>query len=574
VPDLTHRSQPPDPAAGRVELVLMGLLTIGVIVCWVTQYQPFFLPNNDFASFERTAQSLAGLELPKSYQRMPVFPALMALLAPAMPEPHPYLHAALVLNIAFSLATLWLLFRLAQRAFGRGAVLVPLLFAASTQFHAMGLQPLVEPSLGFFVVLAFVLYQARSPWQWAAAFAAALSRYEAAMLIPVLVLAAFVEERRFWKPALCGALASSGLLLWAGLGAVHGSGSATYLDMMQGMAFEPAPGFLGRSLREPFRGFYQGTLGMGLAVFILLVGVPLVVGVVRGLRGFGRETLALLGFGVTCLTVIVVFGINKARYVYPTEWIWLLFFAAGAVHIAAEAAARAAERVPVRAAPAATLAAAAVLVAAVARWAARLAAEEPSIPLLPDLAFGALCLFVVSAWGWIAFRSQPRAFGPAAGLALAALLVPLIGGGLQGKRSEAYKVRYASYGSFVAAEWLGENLDPGERALALGRSHVLHLTGLAPQQIVTWGSLRAERIEDLAPEMAERGITYAVYTWRKPLQTPSDGYYHDKLKAFLADQLQGGQPVPGLEHVATLPLPAELDRDPVQIYKLAPEAGP
>ena len=554
----------------RTEVCLLGLLSLGLLAYWIQQYQPFFLPNNDFPSFERTARSLAMFELPSSFQRMPIYPALMGWVAAFLPEPHPYLNAALILNIGFSLATLWLLFVFAKQAFGRGAVLVPLLFAVTTQFHSMGLQPLVEPSLGFFVVLAFVLFQRRSGWQWVAAFAAALSRYEAAMLIPVFVIAGFVEDRRFWRPVLLGALASSGLLLWAGLGALHGSGGSTYLDMMKGMGFEAAPGFLERSLKEPFRGLYRGSLGPGFLFFVVLVGLPLAIGVARGLRTFRREALALLGFTAACLLVIVVFGISKARYVYPTEWVWLLFFVAGIVSVA-EAVARNAPAALSRRTPAAlsVLAALGLLAIAVARWVPRLLAEEPSLPAAPDLAFGALCVATATAWGWRALATQPPAVGRAVGLGLAALLVPLIGGGLQGKRSEAYKVRYASYGSWVAAQWLGEHLAPGERALALGRSHVLHLTGLEPRQIVHFGSLEANRVEDLASEMAQRDIEYAIYTWRKPLQTPSDGYYHGKLKAFLAEELRSGGDIPGLEHIATLPLPAELGRDPVQIYRLA-----
>ena len=560
-------------ARSRGEAALLALLTLVVLAFWASQYQPFFLPNNDFPSFERTARSLAAFELPKSFQRMPVFPALMAVVAPALPEPHPYLHAALLLNIAFSLGTLWLLFVLASRTFGRGALLVPLLFATSTQFHAMGLQPLVEPSLGFFVVLAFVLFERRSGWQWVAAFAAALSRYEAAMLIPVLVLADVLEHRRFWRPALAGALASSGLLLWAGLGALHGSGGSTYLDMMKGMGFTAAPEFLERSLKEPFRGYYRATLGPGLAVFAACVLVPLGFGIARGLRNFRRETLAMLGFAAACVLVIVVFGINKARYVYPTEWIWLFFFAAGVGHLGASLATRLAATAPPAAAVAAMGLALGVFGVAGARWIPRLAAEEPSLPLAGDLAFAAICAGIAVLWGSTAFATRPPLAGRAAGLALAALLVPLVGGGLQGKRAEAYKVRYASYGSFVAAEWLGENLQPGERALTLGRSHVLHLTGFEPNRIVHFGSLGAERIEDLAPEMDERGIEYAIYTWRKPLQTPSDGYYHGKLKAFLAEELRDGAEVPGLELVATLPLPAELERDPVRVYRLVRRDG-
>ncbi|MDH3686833.1 MAG: hypothetical protein OEP95_11435, partial [Myxococcales bacterium] len=431
-------------APARVEAVLLGLLSIGLLAYWAQQYQPFFLPNNDFPSFERTARSLAAFELPSSFQRMPILPALMGLLAPLMPGPHPYLNAALVLNIAFSLGTLWLLFLFASRTLGRGAVLVPLLFAASTQFQTMGLQPLVEPSLGFFVVLAFVLFERRSRWQWAAAFAAALSRYEAAMLIPVFVIAGMVEERRFWRPVLLGAAGSAGLLLWAGLGVLHGSGGSTYLDMMKGMGFAAAPEFLERSLKEPFRGLYRSTLGPGLAGFVALVVVPLVLGVRRGLHDFRREALALFGFTVACLLVIVVFGINKARYVYPTEWIWLFFFAAGALYAAERIARQGASRSGGALGQAALVGSAGLLALAIYRWVPRLLAEEPSLPVAADLAFGALCVATAATWGALALPRRGAAAERAVGLALAAVLVPLIGGGLQGKRSEAYKVRYAS----------------------------------------------------------------------------------------------------------------------------------
>ena len=127
--DDDHGGRAADGVMERDEALLLGLLSVGLLVYWGLQFEPFFLPNNDFPSFERTARSLAAFELPTSFQRMPIYPALMALVAPFLPEPHPYLHAALLLNIGFSLGTLWLLFLLASRAFGRGALLVPLLFA-------------------------------------------------------------------------------------------------------------------------------------------------------------------------------------------------------------------------------------------------------------------------------------------------------------------------------------------------------------------------------------------------------------------------------------------------------------
>ena len=139
-----------------------------------------------------------------------------------MPGPHPELHAALVLNMAFSIGSLVLLFWLASRLLGAGALLVPVLFATTAQFHSMALQPLVEPSLGFFCLLTLVLFHLRSPWQYAAAAAAALSRSEASTLIPVLFLINWRFggcnrrfEGRFWRHAALAGLASIPFLAWA-----------------------------------------------------------------------------------------------------------------------------------------------------------------------------------------------------------------------------------------------------------------------------------------------------------------------------------------------------------------------
>jgi len=119
-------------APGALERWLFAALCAALAAYWAAQYHPFVLPNNDYPSFERTAESLAALELPKDFQRMPVFPALMGVVAPLVPGRHPYLHAALGLNLALALGSLVLLFRLAARSFGHGALLAPLCFASAT----------------------------------------------------------------------------------------------------------------------------------------------------------------------------------------------------------------------------------------------------------------------------------------------------------------------------------------------------------------------------------------------------------------------------------------------------------
>jgi hypothetical protein len=557
----------PEPP-GALERALFAALLVGLAAYWIAQYHPFVLPNNDYPSFERTAESLAALELPKDYQRMPVFPALMGVVAPLVPARHPYLHAALGLNLALALATLALLFRLAARSYGRGALLAPLLFASATQLHSMALQPLVEPSLGFFVVLAFVLLQARSPWQYAAAWAAALSRYEAAMLIPVLFLCNAAAERRLWRHLALAALASSGVVAWTALGALHGSGGTSYLDLMQGMAFRPATDFFERSFKEPFRGWYRESAG-GLALFALVIGAPLAAGVRAGWREFRRETAALVAFFAVAVATIVLFGINKARYVYPTEWIPLFFFAAGSVRLL-DAGARRLARAPAALALGAAAVAGGAWLFVGRRWAIQLATTRGAQAAALDVAFAAFLVACAAAW-LAASARRPRLPYAACALVLLAVLTPELAGGIHAKRKEMWKVYYWNWPSYVAGRWLEEHLGQDERAAAVSPTHVRHATGLRTEQVVGFAALRAENASDLAAELRARGIRYALYTWRKPNETPSDVYYDKKLKAYLGEAFRAGGPVPGFEHVATLPLPPELRRDPVQVYRVLPE---
>ncbi|HVH06517.1 MAG TPA: hypothetical protein VNE71_11015 [Myxococcota bacterium] len=559
----THR------AAGALEWTLFGVLCVTVVAYWSLQYQPFVLPNNDYASFQDTARSLAALELPRHFQRMPLFPALMGIVAPLLPCEQPYLQAALAVNAACSLGLLVLVFVFGARAFGRGALLPPLLLASTTQFHSMALQPLVEPSLAFFVALAFVLFQARSPWQYAAAFAAGLGRYEAVILIPVLFVGNLAVDRRFFTHAGLAALAASGFVGWTALGWLHGSGGATYYDLMAGMGFRAAPDFFERSFKEPFRGWYREP-GDGLWIFLLAIGIPLAAGVRAGLAEFRREAAAIAAFFVLCVAVIVIFGINKARYVFPTEWIPIFFFALGALRLT-EAAERALERAPRALGAAVALAAGLALAFVARRRGLQILATEGAQPAALDAAFFAALLALSALALALWSRHRPRIPAAAAALVLLALLTPQIAGGVHAKRKELFKVMYENWGSYVAAQWLKEHLGPEERAVVVSPNHVEHLTGLGEDRVSGYASLRASNLEDLREEMRARGIRYALYTWRKAPETPSDAYYHKRLKAFLSEEFRSGGTIPGFEHVATLPLPPELERDPVQVYRVAEE---
>jgi hypothetical protein len=552
----------------------VALLCLATLACWLPQFRFFWLPNNDFGTFEAVARSFGRLELPATFQRLPLLPAAMALLAPLLPGRHALLDAALLLNLAFAVATLPLLYAFAARSLPRGALLLPVLFAGTAQFHATGLQPLVEPSLGFFVVLAFVLFQRRSKWQYAAAAAAALSRYEAAALLAIFAFAGGREERRWLRHGALAALAGAAFLIWLALGALGGSGAAFYAADMERMGFSPAPHVLATLLKESYRGWWSDAPGPELPLFLAAAALPTLLGAARLLRSARREALAVLGYLAASLLVIVGLGIDKARYLEPVLWIPLWLFAAGVLALTSPRLQERAARLPAPVLALWPLAAAAAALLLGRHWLAKLLRAPEGTPIALDLAYlGVLCALAAAALLPPLRGLAPRARLAAAGAAATgfALVLPLLAGAMEAKQGEQYKIRFANYGVVVTAAWLAEHVPADAGIVTMNRQHFVFLGAGNPSRIVPFYALEAQDAASLAAEMRARGLSYLVATWRKPVAQAIDQVYERKFKWFLVDPFAEGKPVPGFEHVVALPLPAHLGHPPVQIYRLADE---
>lgn len=469
--------------------------------------------------------------------------------------------------MVFSLGMLVLLWRLASPLLGAGALLVPVLFATTEQFHAMALQPLVEPSLGFFCVLTLVLFQARSPWQYAAAAAAALSRTEASTLLPVLFVLNWTEERRFWKHAVLAAMAAIPFLAWMGIGSMRGSGASSYLRLMEGMGWQFAPDFLVTCYREPFAGWFLAGFDLRPAFLVMAV-VPIVAGVVVGLREFRREAIALLAFLALSVVVIIVFGISKGRYVFPTEWIFFFFFAAGALRLLEIGFRFLAPWFSRRVELLLLLGAAVLWLAALGFWCRSIGKFSHVTPIAADLLYAIFALGLVLTLLWAIRRKPPRLWLTASCLFMT-VVTPVMVGGIAAKERGLFRIYYANYSSYLLAPWLEENLGPLDRVVLLPRSQIDFLTDLDLSRTDRFSNMRAENPEELAKEMREKGLTHVAYTYRWPAGNPASAHYNRKKKYYLALEFGGGE-VPGFEHLATLPLPAILDRPAVQVYKVLP----
>ena len=382
-----------------------------------------------------------------------------------------------------------------------------------------------------------------------------------------------LEDRRFLRHARARrGLRRPPFVLWLALGALGGSGAAFYAADMERMGFTPAPHVVATLLKEAYRGWWSDAPGPDLPLFLLAAALPTLAGVAVGWRRFRRETIALLVYLAVTALVIVLLGIDKARYLYPVLWIPQLFFAAGLLAAGTALAARA-ERVPAWAlgAVAALGAGAAALLAR--HWVRKLLATPPETSAWPDLALlpllAALALAALAAG--LALRPARARLAAAAAVAVGfAAAFPLLAGGLEGRQNEWFKIRFANYGVVLSARWLEEHLAPGERFVAMNRQHYLFLTDLDASRIATFYELESADPAALAAELRARGVTYVVATWRKPVAQSIDRVYERKYKWFLVDPFTEGAPVAGFEHVAAIELPAWLEHPPLQIYRVVP----
>jgi hypothetical protein len=549
---------------GRALPLVLGL---ALAALWSAQYRPFVFPNNDFYSFRRAAWSFEAGELPRSLKRGPILPGVMAGLAPLIPGTKRELHAALLANLVFSLVFFAALWRFAARTWPGAAPGFAVLLATTPVLHAMALQPLVEPSLGCFVALAFLGLRARSPWQYAAAGAAALSRPEAAALLAVLAVANALAEGRWLRHLALAALAGLPFLAWNALGALGGSGPATYLALREGFGAS-APLYLAMLPKELFFGWW-GSAPLSLVVFAALVLGPCAFGAWHALRTAPREAGAMLAWLALSCGVVVLYGVGKARYLHPVAWVPLLCFALGLAELVPRAARALAERAS-SSAQRAVCAFAGALALGVCLWrAALLARSEPALALAPDLLFAVLAV-VCLAGACAALAAGRGAAGAAASLLAFAVAAPIALGGVQRKGELLAAVHDFDYPAWPAAEWLRDHLAPGERAAVLYYSQVKFAADLPAERVFSFRHFEAESLAELRAEMERRGVTHAVYSWRRPPESDAERFYARRRKEHLAAHFASGAPLPGFVHVATLPAPARLGYPPTQIYRLAP----
>ncbi len=578
---VTFESEHKDSVASR-EWALLGVLCAALLCFWMAHYHRFLVPSADYLEIEQTSRAIWSGHLPLAYKRMPILSILMGPLRLVTAGPHPDLQAALILNIAFSLGSVALLFLLTRRLLGWVAIVPVAVYSTLWIFHEMALAPLLEPSMGFFILLSLALWQRRSRWQYAALFAAALTRYEAAALIPIFFALNAVYERRIVKPLLLSALASSGFLVWMALSAMHSAYGNPYFQVMKEAGIANHVSFVYDTLRQSFGGFRETRHVdeiLGIAALVSLFGVWV------SWRRFRRESIALISFLIVYVAIHILYGIDMPRYAHPVAWIPVVYLTLGVQELIRRPqewpVVRA--RVPWRiiAPPLAFLAA---IFAGVSVWDGfRFIFREQGVLAHWNYALlFAVVLGVLTVCAAVAGRrslpatakaaSEPRWKTIIASLALLAIVAPAVACGLGTHESRSWEIYYQNVEPYAMAQWLSGNMAPGERALAPFPTLVTFCHEFKPGTIMPFGELRSETEEEMAREAAKRRVTYVCYSSYTPREWwgAAREIYSERRKLSLMNLFEDGKDHPPFRRVARIDFPTEARKSPVYIYRFSP----
>lgn len=525
---------------------------------FVVQYHPFILPSVDYLRIRQLTEELVSWQTPSNFKGMPLVSLMIGLLGFMLPaSSDPYLHAGLVLNITFSLGNLVLLYLLSREFLSGWLAFIPtMLLMVPPEFTISALQPMLEPTIGFFTLATLVALARNSRWALVYGALASLTRYEMVILIPVIFVVEIWRTPQHWlRHTLHCTAAGLPFVIWFGLSIILQAGGNPYIREMEGMDFNANWNLLW-TFHSPFP--------IHWLIMSVMVGLGWVVGFPVAYSRQPVAALAIALFFILYTLSHIVFGIDRPRYAYPVLWVFPLFITV-AVHAIILMGKETVEHLRYRI----QIAGIAILAVSVAGWVLlsllKSSPYEDSEVASASFYFG-WNMFILAVLGGAAMLAgtPPVRFGIVAGLlavGLAALPVINAGKSLGVLTSQKY-FEHAEYA--VAADWLATNL-PQDKITLVTMAHAILYSNpsLSSTQLFAFDDLDAENSQQLIREMDKRGIEYVMFLYR--LERPTDEshtnyyrnlHYYLKRKVYLMDPFRHGQPVEGFELVDSIPPPS------------------
>jgi len=329
------------------ELACIALLLVFGIYLSVIYFGHQVVPNSDFPGFVRVGQSLLSFELPESFKRPPVVGILQIGLGQVVGGRYPELTGGWLLNAILYPLSILLLYLVGKRIVGRWAVWFALIAGINPWSISMLVQPIVETTLVFFILLTVYLIFLRSKWCYVAGAMASMVRYEGAALIVAAFVLDMIESKTTRQRVYAlvrSFLAGIPLMLWV-LGTIMGAktgeggggggiGQVDYLrNYGQGrVVFGEYFGFLWDVTFGPLLvtvgeqgGRIVSTEVLGGAFGRISGGMVFLVGVIYGIVKRNWNVLVLLVFLLMYFLAHGMRDSTRDRYCIPISWLTLLF---------------------------------------------------------------------------------------------------------------------------------------------------------------------------------------------------------------------------------------------------------
>jgi hypothetical protein len=513
------------------------------------------VPTFDFFGFRGVAESFSRFALPVYFKRGPGYPFLMALWPFSFGGADRLLQGGEVVSYLAGVGTLVFLYRWIRPHFGRAAVLAVAVAACFVTYVEHTIQPLCDVTLAFFVTAAVAEAGKGKGWAYAAAAFAAATRYEAAVLIPLVAAADYKYWRGRRRLLLYAALAAVPVAAWLTLSIIHSEIVNPYVEQM--LALQPA----GVTFFDVTAGVvfppWVPHLAFAKYVFGAAAAAGIILAVIRG----GAGTRVYAAFAACYVVIHMLFPFAFDRFVVPL----IPLLAVGLVAAGREVV-RAAGRwnggwvwlVP--GVPAAAFWTWGVISSFTARR------EEPAL-LLWGTALPLLVLMVAAVGVTFVRRGRPlrEAAGRLGGAAVVVAVLSLfINAQVRFWDSRWESYRWGGSSIRAAGELLGKVARPDDTVCSAWGDILLYYARPASFNAVLPRSMRPVKTESFPGKAARRGVKYVCYD--SISATGTNRYFVAITGAGLLERFAEGRDVPPYEHWVTLRRGPEY----VYIYRCRP----
>jgi hypothetical protein len=304
-------------------------LILSAFFLYLNFFNDYAVPSSDFFAFRGNALSYLNFELPWSLKREPIYPLIIGLSSLIFTKT--ILFSANVINLVCALINVYLVYRIAFFFLGSIGFFVALIFAVNPTTVAMANQPLLETCLISFILVTIYVSINEKKWSYLAAFFSSLTRYEAVLLIPILVFKDFFITKRRKRALILGFLSSTGICVWMILSVMRyysqvnpyvgqislGLGEVRFLQNCIKSIFHFVPNILLKTI--PFEILSATT------IVLCLIGITYLV------KKSFRSSFTLIAFFLCYFLIHTLYPSVSAplRYVLPVLWIFYIFIFKG-----------------------------------------------------------------------------------------------------------------------------------------------------------------------------------------------------------------------------------------------------